>query len=59
MKAIAQKKKNADATPAAFKISLTVLPLIPFLNALSNDYYKSNRVVFLGVNMFLARLRTK
>ena len=40
-------KIKADATLAAFKISLTVLSLIPFLNALGN-YYNSNRVDVLG-----------
>ena len=43
-------KINVDATPAEFKISLSVLSLIPFVNAL--------QLMFLGVNMFLALLGT-
>ena len=38
---------RCSAPPAAFKILLTVLSLIPFLNAFSN-YYNSNRVDVLG-----------
>ena len=40
-------KTNADAMASAFKISLTALYLVPFLNVLSN-YYNSKRVDVLG-----------
>ena len=44
---------NADVTPAACQISLIVLSLIPFLNALSNYYRTHSKMSLIRVkNIF-------